>query len=302
MKKFKLLALMAMLVFGSAFFTACDLEDDPITPGDKPKPAAPSNLRGTSQNATTVLLRWDKSIHEDSTWFKGYELTITGGAAMAPRAVGKTQPFAVTGLEEGVIYTFTLKAANTDGVTSDGSTSVQWSPASRFETTDIRMYSFSSQNGSGLSLFDATANKPVNLRASEKTRWHLGLDDRTTGALFFGPASLIDIGTGTPVDEVEIADDFWDANSLDILFEKTALNTLNFVKTRVNLLQVDNNTTGVVFVVRVKRQGQTQWNYAKVLVERGSGGFLQGTGNDKYVQMKISYQKSVDVPYAKISE
>jgi hypothetical protein len=49
------------------------------------------------------------------------------------------------------------------------------------------------------------------------------------------------------------------------------------------------------------RQGQTNWNYAKVLVERGSGGFLQGTGNDRYIQMKISYQKTVGVPYAKTS-
>ncbi|HOQ49483.1 MAG TPA: hypothetical protein PLV01_06625, partial [Candidatus Kapabacteria bacterium] len=70
---------------------------------------------------------------------------------------------------------------------------------------------------------------------------------------------------------------------------------------RINLLERDNGQTGLAFVVRILRQGQTNYNYAKVLVERGSGGFLQGSGNDRFVKMKISYQKVAGVPYAKTS-
>jgi hypothetical protein len=289
--------LLVFLTLSTLIFTACE-EDDPVS-ADKPLPAAPTNLRATSLSSTEVQLKWDRSASHDSSWFAGYELTITGGSPMTPIKIGKVDNYKVTGLQEGVIYTFTLKSVNTDNKTSTGSTSVIWSPASRFVDSDIRMYVFESTNGSGLTLYGAN-NKPQNLKATERAQWHLGLDNRTTGALWFGSAKLIDIGTATPTDKVEIADTYWETNSLDNVLEKAALNTYNFAERRVNLLQLDKGT-GLVFVVRVMRQGQTNWNYAKVLVERGSGGFLQGTGNDRYIQMKISYQKTVGVPYAKTS-
>lgn len=300
MKFLKLFSLLAFLSLSTLIFTACEEDtEDPITI-DKPLPAAPTNLRATSISATEVMLKWDKSASHDSIWFSGYELTVTGGNPMTPIKIGKTDNYKVTGLQEGVVYTFTLKAVNSDNKTSTGSTSVTWSPATRFETDDIRMYVFESQNGSGLTIYGAN-NKPENLKASEKTKWHLGLDNRTSGALFFGSASQINIGTGTPTDKVEIADTYWETNTLDNVFEKVALNTLNFAERRINLLQLESANTGIVFVVRILRQGQTSYNYAKVLVERGSGGFLQGSGDDRYIKMKISYQKVAGVPYAKTS-
>jgi len=300
MKLLRLFSLLAFLSLSTLIFTACEEDtDDPVT-SDKPIPSAPTNLRATSISATEVLLKWDKSASHDSSWFDGYELTVTGGNPMTPIKIGKTDNYKVSGLQEGVVYTFTLKSVNSDNKTSTGSTSVTWSPASRFETDDIRMYVFESQNGSGLTIYGEN-NKPENLKASEKTKWHLGLDNRTPGALFFGPASQIDIGTGTPTDKVEIADTYWETNTLDNIFETAALNTLNFAESRINLLELDNGQTGLAFVVRILRQGQTNYNYAKVLVERGSGGFLQGSGNDRYIKMKISYQKVAGVPYAKTS-
>jgi len=299
MKIFRLFSLLAFLTLSTLIFTACEEDSDDPVSADKPLPAAPTNLRATSLSSTEVQLKWDRSASHDSSWFAGYELTITGGSPMTPIKIGKVDNYKVTGLQEGVIYTFTLKSVNTDNKTSTGSTSVIWSPASRFVDSDIRMYVFESTNGSGLTLYGAN-NKPQNLKATERAQWHLGLDNRTTGALWFGSAKLIDIGTATPTDKVEIADRYWETNSLDNVLEKAALNTYNFAERRVNLLQLDEGT-GLVFVVRVMRQGQTNWNYAKVLVERGSGGFLQGTGNDRYIQMKISYQKTVGVPYAKTS-
>jgi len=299
MKIFRLFSLLAFLTLSTLIFTACEEDSNDPVSADKPLPAAPTNLRATSLSSTEVQLKWDRSASHDSSWFAGYELTITGGSPMTPIKIGKVDNYKVTGLQEGVIYTFTLKSVNTDNKTSTGSTSVIWSPASRFVDSDIRMYVFESTNGSGLTLYGAN-NKPQNLKATERAQWHLGLDNRTTGALWFGSAKLIDIGTATPTDKVEIADTYWETNSLDNVLEKAALNTYNFAERRVNLLQLDKGT-GLVFVVRVMRQGQTNWNYAKVLVERGSGGFLQGTGNDRYIQMKISYQKTVGVPYAKTS-
>jgi hypothetical protein len=299
MKIFRLFSLLAFLTLSTLIFTACEEDSNDPVSADKPLPAAPTNLRATSLSSTEVQLKWDRSASHDSSWFAGYELTITGGSPMTPIKIGKVDNYKVTGLQEGVIYTFTLKSVNTDNKTSTGSTSVIWSPASRFVDSDIRMYVFESTNGSGLTLYGAN-NKPQNLKATERAQWHLGLDNRTTGALWFGSAKLIDIGTATPTDKVEIADTYWETNSLDNVLEKAALNTYNFAERRVNLLQYDKGT-GLVFVVRVMRQGQTNWNYAKVLVERGSGGFLQGTGNDRYIQMKISYQKTVGVPYAKTS-
>ncbi|MCX8054878.1 MAG: fibronectin type III domain-containing protein [Ignavibacteria bacterium] len=301
MKLLRLFSLLAFLSLSTLIFTACEEDtEDPVS-SDKPIPAAPTNLRATSISATEVLLKWDKSASHDSSWFAGYELTVTGGNPMTPIKIGKTDNYKVSGLQEGVVYTFTLKSVNSDNKTSTGSTSVTWSPATRFETDDIRMYVYESQNGSGLTIYGAN-NKPENLKATEKTKWHLGLDNRTSGALFFGSASQISIGTGTPTDKVEIATTYWKTNTLDNVFENKSLNTLEFAEQKINLLQLDDSSnTGIVFVVRILRQGQTSYNYAKVLVERGSAGFLQGSGNDRYIKMKISYQKVAGVPYAKTS-
>lgn len=295
---------MAMLVFGSMFFTACEEEDNPITPDPKPTPTAPTNLRATSASATAVLLRWDKSVHEDSTWFAGYELTITGGTPMAPKAVSKTQPYEVTGLEAGVVYTFTLKAKNTEDVLSTGSTSVTWSPAARFETADIKMYEFDSQNGSGLSIYDATNKKPMNLKAADRTKWHLGFDSRSS-KWNFGPAASISIGTGTPTATVEISDEYWEVDNMNTIFlpetafpTKNDLSKMTFSAEAWDLKSL-NAAKSVVFIVRVKEQGSNNWNYAKVLVEKAATGFLQGTAPNQYIQLKVSYQTAANVPYAK---
>lgn len=298
MKKFKLLSLLAFFALSSFFFVGCEEEDNPLS-SDKPIPTAPTNLRATSASATSVMLRWDKSIHEDSTWFAGYELTVTGGNPIAPKTITKTQPYEVTGLEAGVVYTFTLKALNTDNKTSTGSTSVIWSPAARFETADIKMYVFESSNGSGLSLYDATNKKPMNLKAADKAKWHLGFDNRDNNALWFGSASLIDIGSATPADVVEFADNYWPSNTLNTVFENAALSSMNYAPRKINLLTLDLGNEGVVFAIRIKKQGETNYNYAKVLVEKSTAGFLFGTGNDRYIKLKVSYQTTANVPYAK---
>lgn len=298
MKKFKLLSLLAFFALSSFFFVGCEEEDNPVST-DKPIPTAPTNLRATSASATSVMLRWDKSIHEDSTWFAGYELTVTGGNPIAPKTITKTQPYEVTGLEAGVVYTFTLKALNTDNKTSTGSASVIWSPAARFETSDINMYVFESSNGSGLSIYDATNKKPMNLKAADKAKWHLGFDNRDNNALWFGSASLIDIGTATPLDVVEFADNYWPSNTLNTVFENAALSSMNYAPRKINLLTLDLGNEGVVFAIRIKKQGETNYNYAKVLVEKSTAGFLFGTGNDRYIKLKVSYQTTANVPYAK---
>lgn len=303
MKKFKLLSLLAFFALSSFFFVGCEEEDNPLS-SDKPIPTAPTNLRATSASATSVMLRWDKSIHEDSTWFAGYELTITGGNPIAPKTITKTQPYEVTGLEAGVVYTFTLKAVNTDNKKSPESAPVVWSPAARFETADIKMYVFESSNGSGLSLYDATNKKPMNLKAADKAKWHLGFDSRNN-KLMFGPAAGINIGTAAPTATVEISDEYWEEDAFNAIFipSTTAPNKFDLSKMTFSAEPYDikemNSSKSIVYIVRIKEAASTNWNYAKVMVVRGTTGFLQGTGNDAYIQLKVSYQTAANVPYAK---
>ncbi len=304
MKKFKLLSLLAFFALSSFFFVGCEEEDDNPVSAGKPIPAAPTKLRATSGSGTSVLLRWDKSDSEDSLWFAGYELTITGGNPIAPKSLSKAQPYEVTGLEAGVVYTFTLKAVNTDNKTSNGSTSVTWSPAQRFETEDIKMYVYESTNGSGLSLYDATNKKPMTLKATDKAKWHLGFDNRN-GKYMFGPAAGINIGTAAPTATVEMSDEYWEADAFNSIFlptlsapDKSDLSKMTFSAEPYDLKEL-NSSNGLVFIVRVKEAGSNNWNYAKVMVVRGQTGFLQGSGANAYIQLKVSYQTVANVPYAK---
>lgn len=295
----KSIIYLTTILFAAFMFWAC--EDTSTNPDDNntptPKPAAPTKLMATSKNSTSVILKWTASTSESDALFAGYVLKVTGGATMAPISIAKGQTtYTVTGLEEGIEYTFSLQAKFTNNELSDAIT-IKWSPASRFETNEndaeIRIYETASGFGSGVQLYGPN-KKPVTLKVADGARWTLGLSTKT-GILFGSPKELDYSYGSTPVAATEIADVITGINSLDEIFDSQALNAKTFASKVIDLTKYNGN---IAFALRYKQQGQTEWNYAKVFVKYGTGSFLQGSTPNRYITIIVSHQVKTGLPYA----
>jgi hypothetical protein len=267
-------------------------------------PEPPTNLQATSLSATSVKIKFDLAPADKNNWaaFKDYQLYVTGGSPINPITIAKgINVYTATGLQEGIVYTFTLKARYSNNKESIADTKVLWSPATRFIETDngtsINVYETPSSLGSGLQLYNATGNAPSVVTVANGSQWCLGLDTRTSGKLIFGSASEINYNySGTPM-VVEVSDKYFDGvSSLDDVFDSEALSTGNFTSSTIDLNAL-NSTGGVVLIVRVKNGAD--WNYAKVLIKMVGGNFLQGASPNRYIECNVSYQKTANVPYAK---
>lgn len=277
------------------------------------KPEPPTNLMATSKDATSIILDWDKAPADEAGWsvFKDYVLYAedSQGNDLTPMIVlPMNKPYTVTGLTEGEVYTFMLYSRYTNDNESEDYAEVKWSPATRFTETanevEIKVYESASDFGSGLDLYNPVDEGPLTLTVGAGMDWNLGLDTRNDG-LVFGSASEIDYNyTGTP-QSAEISTTFFFAASLDEVFEKTSLLEGDYDGTYGELaidlegLPGDDGSGNVVFIVRVWDGNAAVYNYAKVMLKRVGGEFLQGDSPNRYIEMVVSYQKVEDVPYAK---
>ncbi len=302
--RFKSMLLLSSFLLAILIFTACDNTTDTTEPN--PTVAGPDSLKATSLNETTVRLRWKLSPDESKTYFKDYVLYISPGA-FAPRVISKgTNTIDISGLSDGTIYTFELRARNTDDKESVGSAKIQWSPAFRFSKNindePIRVYETASQFGSGLQLYDPTSGKPRTLKVASGEFWNLGVYTKGESSLYsanyISDNNLYNFPT-QPSYTTEISEDIFLTNTLDNVFDSQALNARNFSKNYYIDLADPDYKNGVVIIVRTKAPGATDWNYAKVLIKPGTSGLLQGTPDNRYIECEISYQKKTGVPYAK---
>lgn len=301
----KKLSLFLLLIFLSVMlFSACE---ETTTTTDNPLVTGPDSMKATSLNETTVRLRWKISADESKTYFKDYVLYVTPGA-FQPKVINKgTNTIDITGLTDGTIYTFELKARNVDDKESVTSAKIQWSPAFRFTTNvndePIRIYETASQLGSGLQIYEPNSGKPKTLKVASGEFWNLGLYTKNNDvsiytATYIYTQSLYNFPTA-PSYITEISEDIFITNTLDNVFDSQALSAKNFSTDYYLDLTDPDFQNGVVFIVRTKQSGQTDWNYAKVLVKPGTSGLLQGSADNRYVELIVSYQKKAGIPYAK---
>lgn len=295
MKQFKIFAVMVL--FAAFIFTACENTTNPTNPQ---VPNAPTNLMATSSSSTEVSVKWTPSTSESDPLFAGYVLTVTGGGAMAPIALTAAQnPYKVAGLQEGTVYTFSLKAKFTNDEVSDAAT-VQWSPAARFIDNEndapIRVYETASTYGSGLVVYNPDTQKPKSAKVSDGASWTLGLYTKNSEIAIGSPKSL-SYTYGTQPGTVEIGNIFTGVNSLDEVYGSQALSSMTFSEKKIDLTQYTSN---IVIVLRYHMTGQTDWNYAKVLVKYTSGAFLQGIADNRYVECIVSHQLVTGVAYSRI--
>ncbi|MEV0351026.1 fibronectin type III domain-containing protein [Nonomuraea sp. NPDC050680] len=87
-------------------------------PPDTEQPSVPGNLHTTAKTSTSVSLAWDTST--DNTGVTGYD--VYNGTTLATTVTGTTAT--VSGLTAATSYTFTVKARDAAGNTSDASNAV----------------------------------------------------------------------------------------------------------------------------------------------------------------------------------
>lgn len=266
-------------------------------------PEPPVNLEATSLNSTSIKIKWDLAPSDKNNWsaFKDYQLYVTPPPTNPVTIAKGVNVYTATGLTEGTVYTFTLKARYTNNKESTTGAIIQWSPATRFVTTDngepIKVYETASSLGSGLQLYNAAGNAPSVVTVANGGQWNLGLDTRTSGKLIFGPAKAIDYNySSTPQTTEMNVDNFFDVLSLDEVFDSQALDAGTLREETLDL-NSQNATNGFVFIVRA--QNGSKWNYAKVHIKKVGGVILQGTAPNRYIECNISYQMTAGVPYAK---
>lgn len=299
-KLFSIFALIIALGFG---LNSCEESTTGTDPVVIEKLAAPTNLMATSYDKESIMIKWNASADEGNANFVGYEIAVDGVVKKTGLTDGK-HTFTIDSLSEGK-HTVTVKALSENTAKKDHSTlaTIEWAPAWRFTKNVnedmIKVSETDSDLGSGLNIFDGVGEAPKQLTVKSIEQWTLGLETKTTGKINFGPAASLTAYashmTGKTMKNVEISAPIV-AASLNDVFDSQALSTKTFSPALVDLNSI-NAANSVVFVI--KETIGSNVRYAKVLVKKATAGFLQGTAPERYLEMEVSYQNQLDLPYAK---
>jgi len=298
MKLSKLFSILTLTLCLGMFLNSCDeTTTDPVVTPVTLK--APTALMATSKSDKEVILKWTASASESEATFAGYKVFVDGSPIQAPAAKGVTN-YTVKGLTEKA-YNFVIKSVSTDGTYSADSVKITWAPAWRFSNDEkIKMYESKSSNGSGLNIFDTDESFPYTDIVDNIQNWTVGIDNKTDNVIKFGPAkSLSYTVTGKTLKNVVISSTYTEADSLDEVFDSKALDTKTFNGTAeyLDLNTVTTSKKGIVIII--KETVENKDRYAKIFLKKGTSGFFNGTGNNRFVNAEVSYQKVLGLPYAK---
>ncbi len=285
MKYLKSNLLAVILVISAMIFAGCESTNDPVEP-DVKDVNAPTNLMANAKNDSTIVIKFTATTSKDSSFFKDYVLYINPGNEK--KVIEKSSNMiTITGLQSGTLYTFEVAARNTKDKES-AKVSVSWATATRF--TGIKLYESNSDYASGLELFNTETQKPETYRIANSDKWDLALD--TKGASFdIGSPSKLSYEITNPRPTLLLIKDNWKGlDSLDAIFDTEMLNPTE--QQRVTFTDV---TKGFAFAVKTQ-----DGHFAKVFVKAVGGVILQGAADNRYIEVDISYQKTANLPYAKI--
>lgn len=298
------------------FLNSCDPTDNPVTPGGntKTKVAAVTNLRATCSGTNEITLSYTPPADTTNcagviVFSNGQPLGKMDGETAVPTVFSmKYNQISVDYKEAptGKEYKFEVQvlAKDTTKYTNSDKATVTWATANQFDKDygdgELTLAeTASTKYGSGINLYDSDKGTPRSLKIADIEDWTVGV--YTKGDSFeFGPANKLNDGKGNYGKNkkvVEISTPQYYDNFGD-WFSNTNLDNLNYSSQVYDLKNLDNATKNAIFVVREKRDGK--YYYAKVMFVRNADGkFLHGSGSDRYYKVKISYQKTANLPYAK---
>ncbi len=272
--------------------------------GPKKYPAPVTYLLATSIDSNSIMIQWQPSATEVDPAFDRYIVKINGtdGYSRSDTILRVSNPHKISGLNQDYVYGIDIYTMIKGGELSE-KTSVVWAPAFRFTEESsgepIRVYEQASLNGCGLDLYDTESNRARVLTLDSSHFWNLGLS--VGNNVQFGTPSLLNFNyKDNPPCYTEISDFYYDTPTLDIVYTTDPLSIGVFSQKLINLTEIETQIKShLIVIVRTKEPGQSLSNYAKILIKKIDGKFLQGTANNRYIECEISYQKSLSVPYAK---
>lgn len=279
---------------------SCDSTTDPADPGVITPPGAPTELMATSIDSGTIRIRWTAA--DTGVAATGFIVVVEEDGSNNPQELpisdGSTRTINISNLTNATVYNFTVYALN-DTARSGQSPTIRWAPANRY-TTDIRLYETSSSMGSGLMLPNT-----AGLTIGQGGMWDLCLDTR--GEIFdIGSPRLSsytdeqmppEFPNGDVARETLIGKTWTNVTSLDDIYESADLTQETLEEKLITFNDADAAGSAFAFVVKT-----SSGNYAKVMVTAVDGKILQGTADDRYIDLVVSYQSGADVPYAVISK
>lgn len=308
--KFQKRILASLVLASTVFFVSC--EENSLIDPPSGTPMAPTNILVSTRSETSIAVRWSRP-SADTVTATGYDVIATpaSGSPITVSASGTDSIATVTGLTEGTVYTFTVRAKAGSNMSSS-SNGVMWAPAKR-TTVAGRMYVSASSQGSGLNL--ATG---ANLTITQGGQWDLCLDDKDGNILVGSPGVSGYVSqTGLPLFPngqeaklVRIGTRVYTANSLNDIWENTSFGTAQgdnnpqYAEDLINLsspvYNPANGGVGFIAAVFTGTNNTTPVNFAKVLIKTNTAktSYVQGSGNDRYVEVEVSYQSSQNTPYA----
>jgi hypothetical protein len=304
MKYFRILTAFALAALLSAGFTACDENTtDPVD--NDPVLAAPTNLKAASADGA-VFLSWTPSIDESESNFGSYDITVlnkASGQTLAPRTAGKgISSVRIDGLTNGVRYQFTIRSVTNLGKEGTTFATIEWSPAVRHNTDNaglpIKVYATTS----------TTFNSAIDLH-NEQGRAEV---IPQSGQTFKDRGDLYVFASGTTSTLAIISPDQANNQGMETQFSSVAPVDLDNLDGHLatepptdgsyTLKQVivptGSVSTARVYFGRIVR-GSDKY-YFRLLVKKGSNGALiQGSGNDRFLEMAVSFQNAPNNPFAK---
>lgn len=298
MKYFRILTMLALAALLAAGTTACD--DNTTDPVDTdPVLAAPTNLKAASAN-NAVFLSWTASIDEAESNFGSYEITVLNKATnetLAPRTAGKgINSIRVDGLTNGVRYQFTIRSVTNLGKEGTTFATIEWSPAVR--QTAVSVYATTSTTfNSAVDLYNANGDIEVIPQSGQTFK------DRGDLYVFASsPNSTLEITSPDQANNQGLETQFSNATPVDIddlngqlATEPPANGTYTLKKL---VVQTGTATAGRVYWGRIVR-GNDMYYFRLLVKKGGNGSLVQGSGNDRFLEMGVSFQNAPNNPFAK---
>ena len=305
--KFKNLLMSGMIAILAGFFVV-GCEETPSTPTGNGVDA-PTDLEAVTLGATSVGLKWVGAVPVGSRYDVSW--TNADGTSTGEKSVNEAVSTTVEGLTAGVEYTFSVVFVNADGDASLATT-INWAGATRYpvagSTVEINMYEFDSDNGSGLILDGATGPENASMSANNPNLGEVQLafflnSDGTfsIGPSFGYPSTTFANADGTDPNVI-VSDQIFTTPSLDdwyLASSLTSLLTQNSQNIFDNLAAARTDGAGYAFVVRIGSDAAS-YHFARVFIKPDSNGnFINGVAPNRFISLEISYQNTVNLPFAK---
>ncbi len=302
--KFLLLAAVV------AVFVSCNKEENTLV-YNKAKLAGVQNLRAFSAGANSVAIIWSASPDTNKNEFTDVTVTAKiGNSVRASRTFSKTfgnATIVIDSLNEGSVYSFEVvsrASANSQNYADSDPVTVLWAPARRLNGgSAVRVYEIAAPDSNGLQFFDVISGA-AHVFSSRTPAYQPILDvviDSTasaSGIVIMKSAHLNRYGGGQRHTRFSTFDTL--ASDLDVA-RSAPPDPSSYARDSI-FIRAERLTTGKVFYAMTEDS-----HYARILFERNTnsppdpnwGSLLFGTQPRRYLSMKLSYQFSRGIIFAK---